>query len=384
MSYLNDKEKNCLIRTFTELVKIPSLSYKEGKFARYLVKILKNLGCKVYVDNAGKKIGGDTGNIIARFPGTIKSKPILLCAHLDTVKPGMGIKPVVKKDRIISDGKTILAADCKASIAIILETLRILKRQKLKHPPVEIVLTIAEEMGLLGSKNLDYKKLKSKHGITLDSDKLGFLYTKSPEAVITEINIKGKESHSGMAPEKGISAIEVAAKAISALKLGRIDKETICNINMMQAGTAVNTIAPNALLKGDIRSYSPLKLKRQIKLIKTAFAKACKASAKKIDGRKITPKFSVKIIPVMSRLDVPKNSLVVKLLKNTCRKNKVNLKLASTAGGSDANILSGYKILAPNMGIGARKVHTTGEHLILDEFFKTAEIVMDTVCSFRK
>ena len=383
MSYLNEKYKKQLVETFIKLVKIPSPSTQEGEFAKCIANDLKKLGCSVYFDNAGKKIGGNCGNLIAKLKGSINSKPILLCAHMDTVEPCKNIKPKVGGKIIKPAGKTILGGDCKAGIAIIMQTLRILKEQKLKHPPIEIVLTVAEELGMQGSKNLDYKKLKSKCGIILDNENVSSVDVKSPKAVIAEIEIKGKASHSGMAPEKGISAIKIASHAIERLKLGKIDSETVCNINMMQAGTAVNTIAPNAILKGDIRSHSIPKLNRQIKLLKNAFEKACKAYAKKIDGKMVTPKFKMKITTAMNRLKISENSLIIKHLKNAYKKNGVKLKLTSTASGSDANILCGYGILAPNTGCGTRKMHTTDEYLVLDEFYKCAEIVLDTVISFR-
>lgn len=383
MSYLREKNKKRLIDTFIELVKILSLSKKEKIFSKYLAKELKTLGCGVFFDSANKKFDGEVGNLIAKFPGRVKSKPFLLCCHADTVNPGRNIKPRIKKGRIVSGGKTVLGADCKAGIAIILEVLKILKEHKLKHPPIEIVITQAEELGLLGSKNLEHKKLKARCGITLDNEEVESLDIKSPKSVIFEINITGKPSHSGVEPQKGVSAIKIACDAMTKLKLGRIDTETVCNINLMQAGCAVNTIAPSAVLKGDIRSHNITKLNRQIKRLKLVFDEAAKKNVKKIDGKIFRPKIDFKIIPVCSRLKVDADSYIVKLLKKCARKNKVKLKLTATAGGSDANILCGYGILAPNLGVGARKVHTTGEYLITGEFFKCAEIVTDAVVNFR-
>ena len=155
-----------LVDTFLELVKIDSESFQEKKIHTFLVSRLKELGCRVYVDAAGKTYQTDApGNIIASLPGTVKSKPVVLCSHMDTVVPGKGVKPVVKKDCITSDGTTILGADDKAGIAIILEVLRTLKEQKLPHPPVEAVFTLTEENGMQGAKNLDCKKIKGREGL---------------------------------------------------------------------------------------------------------------------------------------------------------------------------------------------------------------------------
>ena len=114
-----------LVETFVELAKIDSESFFEKDIQEVLVSKLKDLGCKVQVDNAGKKYNTTAqGNVIGFFPGTIKSAPIVLSSHMDTVVPGKGVKPVVKKDKITSDGTTVLGADDKAGIAIILEVLK--------------------------------------------------------------------------------------------------------------------------------------------------------------------------------------------------------------------------------------------------------------------
>lgn len=153
---INEKR---LTDTFLELVKIDSESFNEKNIQEVLASKLKALGCTVYVDNAGKKYNTNAkGNVIGFLPGTVKSKPIVLSSHMDTVTPGKSVKPVVKKDRITSDGTTILGADDKAGLAIILEVLQTLKEQKPPHPPVEAVFTLTEENGMQGAKNLDYKK----------------------------------------------------------------------------------------------------------------------------------------------------------------------------------------------------------------------------------
>ena len=145
---INEKR---LIDTVLELIKIDSESFNEKGVHEVLVKKLKALGASVYVDNAGKKYQTNAkGNIIASFKGSVKSQPIILSSHMDTVTPGNGIKPIVKKDRIVSDGTTILGSDDKAGIAVILEVLQVLKENKLPHPPVEVLFTLTEESGMQG------------------------------------------------------------------------------------------------------------------------------------------------------------------------------------------------------------------------------------------
>ena len=132
---INEKR---LLDTFLKLVTIDSESFAEGSMQKYMTTELKKIGCAVFVDKAGKKIGSDApGNIIASLKGTRTGKPFLLSAHMDTVKPGKGIKPQVKGGRVTSDGTTILGADDKAGVAVVLEILRTLKEQKPDCGPVK-------------------------------------------------------------------------------------------------------------------------------------------------------------------------------------------------------------------------------------------------------
>src|SRR5581483_3173936 len=220
---------------FLKLVRIDSLSKKERAVALALREELEALGAQVEFDQAGEAVGGDVGNLIARLPGTDAARPpMLLSAHMDTVVPGEGIRPVVEGDRIRSDGTTILGGDDKSGIAIIMEVLRTLKDQNIPHGEIEVVFTICEEFGLVGAKNLDISKLKSKQGLVLDCDNVGFLFTRSPSSDRLEFKVHGLEAHAGVCPEQGISAIQIASEAISRMKLGRIDFETTANIGIIQ------------------------------------------------------------------------------------------------------------------------------------------------------
>src|SRR6185436_832576 len=169
-----------MTETFITLARIDSPSYQEREIAEWLTAKLKSLGGEVMMDDAGEKVGGNAGNVLARFPGTGRGLPILLSSHMDTVMPGCGVKPIKEKDRITSDGSTILGADDKSGLAIILEVLGVLKERKIPHPPVEIAFTICEELGLVGAKHMDLKRLSARDGLVLDSGPANSLFTRGP------------------------------------------------------------------------------------------------------------------------------------------------------------------------------------------------------------
>src|ERR687895_1187907 len=241
-----DRIKNLLL----ELVQIDSHSRKERDVAERIKQICEGMGAEVEIDDAGSKVGGNTGNVIARFPGTIPgAEPIMMSAHMDTVVPGEGVKPVVEGDIIRTDGTTVLGGDDKSGCAVIIESIRCLQEQNIPHAPIEAVFSICEEVGLLGAKHVDVSQLSAKYGLVFDSDDPGFLFTKGNSANHMEWKIYGLESHAGVAPEQGISAIKLAAEAIARMKLFRIDDETTANIGVIEGGKATNIIPNRVVLK---------------------------------------------------------------------------------------------------------------------------------------
>ncbi len=379
---INEKR---LIQTFLELVQIDSESFHEKNIQEFLAARLKKLGCRVTVDKAGKKYDTNAqGNILAFLPGTVKSRPVVLSAHMDTVVPGRSVKPVVKKDRISSDGSTILGADDKAGIAIILEVLQVLQEQKLPHPPVEALFTLTEENGMQGAKNLDYKKIKGREGLILDNEEVSELLVQGPAVNTIEVWVKGLASHAGVCPEKGISALEVAAYALSMMKLGRIDKETVANFGIVQGGKATNIVMDELYLKGEARSLSNAKLAKQTAHMKACFEKAAKRFTKKIDGKIYKPE--VKFVPFQRypAVNVSKTHPMVKAVLAAAKEQGVCMRAVASGGGCDANILSGFGFTLPNLGVGCRDCHTLKESLILKEFFQAFAITLSAVLAYRK
>jgi tripeptide aminopeptidase len=374
-----------LLETFLKLVKIDSESFEEKEIQEFLVAELKKIGCKVTVDNAGQQYPTNAkGNVIGFLPGTVESAPFVLAAHMDTVSPGKNVVPVVKRDRVISDGSTILGADDKAGIAIILEILRTLKEHHSAYPPVEAMFTLSEETGMNGSKNMDYSKVQGREGLILDNESVDELLVQGPAVNTVEVWIKGHTAHAGVCPEKGISAVEVAAYALAHMKLGRIDKETVANFGIVQGGKATNVVMEEVYLKGEARSLKNEKLAKQTAHMKSCFDKAVKKFTKKIDGQVYKPQ--VKFVPVLrySAVNVSKSHPMVKSATAAAKKLGIRLRAVASGGGCDANVLAGHGFTLPNLGVGVRDCHTYKETLILKEFYDACAIALATVLAYRK
>ncbi len=369
-----------MIQHVEDLFRVSSESREEREIAVKLKEELENLGAEVFVDDADKAVNGNSGNVIAYVKGNKPdAPPFLLSAHMDTVVPGKGVRPIRNGKVLKTSGDTVLGGDDKSGLSIIMEVLRTLKEKDLPYGDLEIAFTVCEEIGLLGAKALDPKRLKSKDGLVLDSEEACILTTKGPAAVRMDVDVIGLESHAGVAPEKGVSAIKIAAEAISKMKLGRIDKETTANIGVIQGGAATNIIPNHVHLKGEARSLEPAKLKVQTAHMKKCFEDAAKKFFVKTKGKKITGKVKLDIDHDYTRLNLSKNSQVVKLGIEAARELGYSLKEGATGGGSDANVYNLWKIRSANLGTGMRDIHTVKEWLDLDDFERSANLVAQMI-----
>ena len=369
-----ERIKNLLL----ELVQIDSVSREERDVAERIKAYCEELGAEVFIDDAGSKVGGNSGNVIARFPGTIPSaEPIMMSAHMDTVVPGKGVKPIVEGDRIRTDGSTVLGGDDKSGCSVIIETIRCLQEQNIPHAPIDAVFSICEEVGLLGAKHLDLSKVRAKYGIVFDSDDPGFLFTKGPSANHFDFKIHGLESHAGVAPEQGISAIRIAAEAITNMKLGRIDEETTANIGVIRGGEATNIITNLVFLRGEARSLDDEKLEAQTRHIIKCLEDAAARHEVTVDG--VTTKASVEshVTREYHAMDVPDDSRVVKLVREAAARMGLKVETMASGGGCDANIFNKRGIECANLGTGMRAIHTVKEWLDVKDMYASAEITLE-------
>jgi len=220
---LADQER--LVKTLINLIKIDSPSDEEDAMDREVSSRLEALGLKVYHDSYN--------NVIAKLAG--HGEPVILSAHLDTVEPGRGIKPVIDAGVLRSDGSTILGGDCKAGVAIVLEALTEAVASGGGNRAIEVVFTRHEEGGLVGAHNLDFSMVSAKEGIVFDAEGPPNRVTVSaPSQNVVTAQITGRAAHAGVEPEKGISALLIAAEILGRLPLGRIDEETTANIGRME------------------------------------------------------------------------------------------------------------------------------------------------------
>lgn len=359
------------------LMRTDSLSKDEAAVAQIICEALRETGAEVRLDDAGRAVGGNAGNVIARLPSTDPSAaPLMLCAHMDTVTPGVGVKPARDDGRIRADGTTVLGGDDKSGVAVIVEVLRVLAEQRLPHGDIEAVFTICEETGLLGAKHLDVSSLRSREALVLDAPTPVELVVRAPAADRFEFVVHGLESHAGMAPELGISAVRVAAEAIAAMPLGRVDEITTSNVVIAEGGGPVNVVPNRCVIRGESRSHDVARLEAATSAIRRALQDAASRHAVTTNGKTVRAWIEERCEREYEAMNVPVDAPIVNLLGDAARDLGRPLRTVTIGGGSDANVFNARGISAAILGTGMREIHTVNEWLDLEDFYACAELVL--------
>jgi len=371
-------QKDRLAAYFLDLIKINSVSKNEKLICQAIQEIMNDLGAEIIMDNAGKKIDGNSGNLIVRFPGNISSLPLMFCAHMDTVQPGENVQPVVKNGVFTSNGKTILGADDKSGIAIIVECMRVIKENKISHGPIELIFTVGEEIGLLGAKHLQYEYIESTYGYVLDIKDPNIIITHAPSAIHFLVTITGKDAHAGMEPEKGINSIHLASKAIASLPVGRIDHETTLNVGEIRGGVATNIVPRTVTIKGEARSHSEEKLNTITRQLIDTFESVVHSYPKYEDSETglILPDVQITIEEDFKSTHIDNDHPVVKTACEAARRLERNFQISSSGGASDANVFFQNGLMTGVLGTGMTDVHTVKESICLDDMVKAVELML--------
>jgi len=366
--------KQRMLAEFFELVKIKCSTRDERQVADILKARLVALGMEVTEDNAGEKIGGNCGNVIAYKKGTVQgASAIMLSAHMDCVEPCGGIEPQLKDGIITSVGDTILGGDDKAGVTAILEALRIVNEQKIPHGPMQVLFTIAEEGGLNGAKVMDPALLKADFGYALDSGGApGEIITMAPGQNSITAVVHGKKAHAGIAPEDGINSIVVAGKCLAEMKYGRIDFETTANIGVISGGVATNIVPDKVEVRCEARSRNIEKLAAQTNHMKETFERVATEHGARAE---VIVKKSYG--PYVLADDAPVVALAVKATQS------IDLipQIGATGGGSDANFFNNYGVPTAVLGIGMSKVHTADEYIKEVDLYNSAELVIALIAT---
>jgi tripeptide aminopeptidase len=363
-----------ILEDFLEIVTTPSHSRSERAVADLIKSKLEALGCQVEEDGTGAKIGGDTGNLIARLAGTKKGvESVLFSAHLDRVDNPGKITPIVKLDQdvVVSDGTTILGADDASGLAAILDGLRRIKQSGLEHGDIELVLTVAEEVGLKGSSQIDYGSLKSKIAYVIDcSGDVGVLVNQAPTQKTVWVTIHGVSSHAGMEPEKGINAIKVGAVALSRLREGRLSPISTSNFGVISGGKATNIVCDLLKIKGEARSHDEGELSAYCREIEETFTQAAKEAGATVEFSWTNEYQAFHLL---------KDDTVVKIASEALSSLGLKPQIVCGGGGLDANNFNLQGIKSLGLSPGYQKVHSPNEAQPISQLELTGQAVFEII-----
>lgn len=374
---LPNVNRDRMVDLFCKLASIDSPSKQEAKVADFIEDYLSPLGLKMWRDDAGIKIGGNCGNLHVRVPARGSKAPaVLFSSHMDTVMPGLGIKPRIDGDFIRSDGTTVLGADDKAGVTAILEMLKCVHESDMPHGPIEVIFDVAEEIGLMGAFEVDLAQVQAKYAIVLDGEDMDQIIYKSPSANRMLYEIEGIAAHAGMCPERGISAIEVFAEAVSNMKLGRLDDETTANIGTVEAGRATNIVCDRLVSRAEVRSHSIQKLEAQTQAMTAAIQNAIAKYERVIDGQSRRANLKETIKREFTAMDIPHDSLPYRVVFEAGTLVGLQMKPAAIGGGTNANVYNAKGLPAVVIGCGMRQEHTTNEHLAINDLELAARLCL--------
>lgn len=396
-----------VLDSFLEMVAIESPSWHEAPMAAYCAEKLAEMGFTVTFDASASATGSDTGNLIAHLPGTVPGR-VAFSAHLDTVKPCAGIEVVIETrhvcdevtcrmaEAIVSAGDTILSADDKAGIAAIFEGLRATLESGASRPDITVLLTTCEEQSLLGSSALAEDALLWPASLSaasrgteaaglldgsapvplfvLDADGApGTIIMGAPYHWTLRARIAGRAAHAGVEPECGVSAIAIAAAAVAAMPLGRIDECTTANVGRIEGGVAVNIVPAEVTLEGECRSLYEDRVLAQ----RDAMTRALEEAAATLGGS----------VEVAWELDYPAvvhepGDAIVAHLEAAARACGLQPRHATSGGGADANVLGTKGADAITLGIGMTNFHTPDEYILVEDLQHMARYVEALIAEY--
>ncbi|UUO06659.1 M20/M25/M40 family metallo-hydrolase [Blastopirellula sp. J2-11] len=369
-----------------QLLAIPGGSGREKQVAQFIEAELLAAGAEkswFRYDKAhqqGPIADAEVGNLVVTIPGTIAAPRRLLMAHMDTVPLCVGCTPVRKGDVLESrEADRGLGADDRAGVAVVLHAACQILRKKLPHPPLTLLFTIEEEIGLHGAKNLQTSLLK-KPALAFNWD--GGSPTKLTIGAIGGyrmfLDVHGIASHAGVAPERGASAITIASLAIARLHkagwLGKITKKKrvgTANVGVINGGAATNVVCDSVQLKAEARSHDVAFLHDIVAQIEAAFRDAA-AEVKNVDGQSGS-------VDITGRLDyepflLSKDEPSVQVAQQTLAALGLESELSIANGGLDANWLFRHGVPAVTFGCGQRNQHMATEQLHLESFYQACDI----------
>ena len=362
-----------VLALFLELAAVPSPPGSEREMADRVIRYVRDLGLGIAEDDAGARVGSTAGNLLVRLEptGGGEGLPIFFCAHLDTVAPAGPIEPVVADGIVRNGAGTILGADNKAAVAAMLEAARLLLSERRPHAGVELLFTVREETGCEGAAAFDDASLAASIGFIYDYEgPIGELVVAAPYQRTIDALFKGRAAHAGISPEEGRSAILAAARAISDLRLGRIDAETTANVGTIEGGVARNVVPDRCRVVAEARSRDEKKVEELVGEIVD-----CLSFAAAVTECEVETQIGSKYPGYRLRA----GDLPVRLAASALERAGFEMRAVESNGGADANVFNGRGLQCVNLANGMARIHSAEEHVAVADLEAMVGVTLELV-----
>jgi tripeptide aminopeptidase len=358
-----------LVELFLDMCRVNTPARHEKPLVDIIHRRLEAMGLDCVRDRANERTGGDSGNLIATLRGNVAdAPPIFFSSHFDTVEPNPDVKILIEDGVIRTDGTSILGADDKGGMAPIIEAVQVIQEQDIPHGDIQLLLTVSEEIGLLGAHHIDRALVHARMGFVLDTGPpVGTVVYTAPTQDTLNIVITGRPAHAGFEPEKGISAIQVAAHAIERMKLGRIDPETTANVGVIHGGQATNVVCAEVRLRAEARSRDKQKLLAQVEHMKQTLQEAARAYGALVE---------VEVKHMYDTYLLAPDDPVIQTAQDAARQLGLDTALREAGGGSDANVFNAMGLPSCVLGTGMRFIHTHQECIAISDLVRSAQWVV--------
>jgi tripeptide aminopeptidase len=356
-----DRER--LLADFVRYCEIESPSGRERAMADALTEDLRALGLEVEEDAAG--------NLLARIPPADDAPTVLLCAHMDTVPLDGPVEVVSDNGLLTNRHDAILGADNKAAIATIMGAARRIVRAGKPGAGVELLFTIGEEQALEGAKAFDMSRLTADFGYVFDhASPIGEIVLASPTYYSLEAWFRGQAAHAGIRPEAGHNAIAAAARAIAAMRIGRLDPETTANVGRIEGGTAANVVAERCYVELETRSLDAERAGEVVTEMVDSLGEAASDSECDVE---------TSVERLFQGYRLPRTAAAVEVAAAALREHEIEPVYITTGGGSDANVFIPAGLAVVNLANGTERNHQPDESVTLEALEKMLEITASLV-----
>jgi tripeptide aminopeptidase len=365
------EERERLLAEFIRFCEIESPSGRERGVADALLAELRGLGIEVEEDDSAAQTGSDSGNLHALIPGPEGAPTVLLCAHMDTVPLDGPVEVVSDNGLLTNRHQAILGADNKAAVVTILGAVRRLLRDGAPPAGIELLFTTGEEQALKGAKSVELSTLRADFGYVFDhASPIGEIVIASPTQYSVEARFRGQAAHAGIRPEAGHNAIAAAARAVAAMRIGRLDDETTANVGRIEGGTASNVVAERCYVELETRSLDADRAAAVVTEMVDALGEAASDSECDVETA---------VERLFQGYRLPRTAPPVEVAASALRDNEIEPVYIPTGGGSDGNVFIAGGLTVVNLANGTERNHQPDESVTLESLETMLEVTVSLI-----